>query len=258
MKIADTTKLFIKVFRYLFLPFQYPKNFIKIANWILLKRSLVRELYRLHPHKAWYRGRGFKTIIDVGANTGSFAFAMRMVFPDAQIYAFEPIPYCYQRLVNNLDDFGNFKGFQTAIGNQSGIIGFHQSEFSESSSVLPMGKMHKEAFPYTSDTQVVQVPIARLDEFQNLIAIESPTLLKIDVQGYEDYVIYGAKNILKKIDWIIMEVSYQPLYDGQILFNEMCSLMVSKGFVYQGSQDTLMSPLDDSILQSDALFKRKK
>ncbi|HEY59393.1 MAG TPA: FkbM family methyltransferase [Anaerolineae bacterium] len=258
MKIAGTSELLIKAFRYFSLPFHYPRHFIRIAILTLLNRSLVRELFRLHPHKAWYKGRGFKTIIDIGANTGSFAFAMRMIFPDAQIFAFEPIPDCYQQLVHNLSSYGNFKAFQTAIGSHSGTIGFHQSEFLESSSVLPMGKMHKEAFPYTSGSKIVQVPIARLSEFQNKMTIEPPTLLKIDVQGYEDHVISGAKNILKEIEWITMEVSYQPLYEGQMLFNEIFSLMASKGFIYQGSQDMLTSPLDGSILQSDALFKRKK
>jgi len=132
-----------------------------------------------------------------------------------------------------------------------------ESEFSESSSVLAMGDLHKKTFPHTAHTNSIKVPIARLDDFIGRIQFDPPVLLKIDVQGYEDQVIRGADKVLKKVDCIISEVSFQPLYEGQALFGEIYQLMDDLGFNFAGFMDSLISPKDGSILQSDGIFYRK-
>ena len=83
-----------------------------------------------------------------------------------------------------------------------------------------------------------------------------PILLKIDVQGYEDQVILGATRIMQQVDSIMIEMSFQPLYQGQPLFDEIYQLLISKGFTFAGNMDGLFSPLDGSILQSDGIFIR--
>ena len=55
-------------------------------------------------------------------------------------------------------------------------------------------------------------------ENRNLI---KPILAKIDVQGYELEVLKGSRNILKKIKYIIIEVSENEIYTGQSLSNHI-------------------------------------
>ena len=242
---------------YIFLPFEFPLHFGRILEWTISQRSLPRELIRLKNHALWFRTKGFQTILDVGANTGPFAFAIRTLLPAAQIYAFEPLPDCHRRLEKNLSPLGNFHAFQSAIGNQKGEIEMWESEFSESSSVLAMGDLHKKTFPHTARTNSIKVPIARLDDFISSIQLIPPVLLKIDVQGYEDHVFRGADKVLKSVDCIISEISFQPLYEGQALFGEIYQLMDDMGFHFAGFMDSLISPKDGSILQSDGIFYRK-
>ncbi|MEO1270801.1 MAG: FkbM family methyltransferase [Myxococcota bacterium] len=45
-------------------------------------------------------------VLDVGANIGLFALELRRRYPDATIYAFEPIPAIYQALVANAETHG--------------------------------------------------------------------------------------------------------------------------------------------------------
>lgn len=250
------TEKISKGLSYLFLPFEFPKYFGKILYWTFKQRSLPRELIHWKAHEKWFKTCGFKTIIDVGANSGPFAFAARVFLPEAAIYAFEPLPDCYGRLLNNLNPFGNFTAYQTAIGDQNGQMAIWKSDFSESSSILPMGELHKQAFPNTANMQAVNVPISRLDDFLERMSLVPPVLLKIDVQGYEDKVIGGAAKTLEKMNWVMIEMSFQPLYEGQPLFDDIYQSLISRGFKFAGNLEALFSPLDGSILQSDGIFYR--
>jgi len=243
-----------KGLNYLFLPFEFPKYFGRILHWTFMQRSLPRELIHWKIHKNWFQTCGFKTIIDIGANTGPFSFAARVFLPDAFIYSFEPLPECFEQLLKNLAPFGNFTAFQTAIGDQNGQIEIWKSDFSESSSILRMGELHKRTFPHTANTHVVHVPISRLDNYLGKMNLIPPILLKIDVQGYEEMVIRGAAKTLEKIDWVMTEMSFQSLYVGQPLFNEIYQSLISRGYKFAGNLEALYSPLDGSILQSDGIF----
>jgi len=245
-----------KGLNYLFLPFEFPKYFGQIMQWTFAQRSLPRELIHWKTHKNWFQTLGFKTIIDVGANTGPFSFAARVCLPDVQIYAFEPLPDCFNLLVKNMTPFDNFIAYQTAIGDQKGQMEMWKSDFNESSSLLPMSELHKVTFPHTANNQAVHVPISRLDDYLEKMNLVPPILLKIDVQGYEDKVIKGAVKTLKKMDWVMIEMSFQPLYEGQPLFDDIYQSLISNGFKFAGNMEALYSPLDGNVLQSDGIFYR--
>lgn len=246
--------LMIKGIEYFALPFQYPRRFLPLLGKVISNRSLVHELPRLTPHRRWFQGLGIKTVIDVGSYIGSFAYAIRHFLPDVQIYSFEPLPDNYQKLVKNLTPFDNFQAFNTALGDKSGELQFNRSEFSPSSSALDMGDLHREAFPHTAHTTRVRVPVTRLDDTLKELRLIPPVFLKIDVQGFEDAVLRGAGQLLKRVDYLEIEVSYQPLYTGQVLFDTIYQMLGETGFRFAGNLDSMLSPLDGSILQSDAIF----
>ena len=248
----------IKGIEYLSLPFQYPHRFLPLLGKVLTQRSLVHEMPRLTPHMVWFQKMGIKTVLDVGSYIGSFAYAIRHILPDARIYSFEPLQDNYAQLVKNLAPFGNFQAFNTAIGEQTGEMKFHRSDFSPSSSVLEMGELHRQTFPQSAHSTTVSVPVARLDDYLDRISLDSAVFLKIDVQGYEDAVLRGSGQVLKQVDFIEIEVSYQPLYSGQVLFEGIHQLLTQAGFRFAGNLDSMLSPLDGSILQSDSLFIRNK
>ena len=88
------------------------------------------------------------------------------------------------------------------------------------------------------------------------MTLTPPVFLKIDVQGAEDSVLRGAEKTLAQVDFIEIEVSYQPLYSGQVLFEGIQRMLSDYHFRFSGNLDSMLSPLDGSILQSDALFIR--
>ena len=54
------------------------------------------ELLKLQEHRKWLQAANIRTVVDVGANAGQFSSAIRCFVPEAQIYAFEPLPDCYE------------------------------------------------------------------------------------------------------------------------------------------------------------------
>ena len=248
----------IKGIEYFSLPFQYPRHFFSLMGKVFADRPLVHELPRLTPHRAWFRAAGIRTVIDVGGFVGSSAYALRMMLPEAAIYSFEPLQDNFDRLVKNLAALGNFQAFCTALGERTGELDFYRSDFTASSSALPMGDLHRKAFPRTAHVNKVTVPLARLDDYLDRMTLRPPVLLKIDVQGYEDVALRGAPKLLESVDYLLTEVSYQPLYEGQVLFDGLYRMLAAQGFCYAGNFDSMLSPLDGAILQSDALFVKKE
>lgn len=205
----------------------------------------------------WIRVAGIETILDIGANAGQFATAIHAVLPEAKIYSFEPLPVCYQKLKHRFAGVPGFEAFEVALGDESSRITFHQNEFTKSSSPLVMAGTHEEAFPWTARTSEIEVDVRTLDSFLPQLDLKEKVLVKIDVQGFEDRVLRGGEQVVRTADYVFVETSFEPLYEGQASFETVYELMTRYGFRYAGNMDQLTSPTDDRILQADALFVRQ-
>lgn len=212
----------------------------------------------LNLNKPWLRKYGVRTVIDVGANTGQFSSAVAHVLPEARIYAFEPLDPCYRAMLKRMSGKKKFHARCLALGDRTGQVSFFSNEFSKSSSLLAMNQAHKEAFPWTVETHKVDVALDRLDNINSEMNIDRPALLKLDVQGSELSVLRGAMETLSKIDVIIIELSFQRLYEGQPVFDEVYTFLKQRDFSYHGSIGSLESPKDGSVLQEDGLFIRNQ
>jgi FkbM family methyltransferase len=205
---------------------------------------------------AWLQRRSIRTVLDVGANDGGFAAAIREILPDARIYSFEPLPETYEQLVAAHADWPGFEAFNVALGDHDGDAPFYRSEFSDSSSFLRMEELHKEAFPFTSTITKERVTVRRLDDVASTLHLEPAVLLKLDVQGFEDRVIAGGVETLGRTEVVLVETSFRPLYVGQPLFADIHELLHGHGFSYHGSWHQLHDPRDGIPLSQDSIFLR--
>lgn len=205
----------------------------------------------------WLKNLDIKTVLDVGANTGQFAQDIHSTLPDARIYSFEPLKDCYKHLSNAMLHVPNFRAFNFALGDQDGEVEINRSSFSPSSSILTMEDVTKEAFPFTDDSwERESVHIRRLDDVAKDIDLVDNVLIKIDVQGFEDRVIRGGQNTIRKAKVLIVEMSFESLYDGQPLFDSIYQAIRKHGFTYHGSAGQLLNPIDGRALQADGIFLR--
>jgi FkbM family methyltransferase len=232
----------------------------RAARKILEARGfeLRRVNYKFEPRKEnrfkWIRNLNIRTVLDVGANTGQFAGEIHAILPEAAIYSFEPLRQCYELLVEKMSHVPKFRAFDFALGSEASEMEMHRSEFTTSSSILRMNELHKQAFPFTNKDVIEKVVIKRLDDVTGALDLAENILIKIDVQGFEDKVIAGGLNTIQRAKLLIIELSFESLYDGQPLFDTIYQTMKQVGFEYHGNFGQLLNPIDGNILQADGLF----
>jgi FkbM family methyltransferase len=150
----------------------------------------------------------------------------------------------------------NFRAFDFALGEETSDIEMHRSEFSPSSSILPMGELHKQAFPFTSGEVLEKIVVKRLDDIADSLKLVDNLLIKIDVQGFEDRVIAGGRQTIQRATVLIVEMSFRRLYEGQPLFDTIYDTLRQMGFAYHGNFIQLLNPVDGSVLQADGIFMK--
>jgi FkbM family methyltransferase len=205
-------------------------------------------------NQPWLLNAGIGTIFDVGANIGQFATAIHELLPTAYIYAFEPLSDCFTELQTAMSGVRNFRAFNTALAEKEGDAEFYRSSWSPSSSLLLMHELHKKNFPFTAGQSREMVKVCRLDDCARELAIQDEILVKLDVQGAEDQVIRGGKELIRRAKVLIVETSIESLYENQPLFSDILRLLEDLGFRYKGALNQAFSSLDGSVLYADSIF----
>jgi FkbM family methyltransferase len=221
--------------------------------FLLRRRGLSLELYQ-KLNQPWLRALNIATVLDIGANVGHFAITASTAFPNAKIYSFEPVPDCFEQLQARIGNIRGASAFNLALGDKSEDLVFERNTFTPSSSFLKMADAHKVAFPFTRESRHIRVKVERLDTVVETLVITDPMLVKIDVQGYENHVLCGGEQTIRRAKIIAIETSFEVLYEGQPLFDTIYRKLVDWGFAYIGSLDQLCNPQTGRILQADSIF----
>lgn len=231
------------------------KLIIYILKKIGYKIQNISKEVKYHEKQKWnfLKDMDIKTILDIGANEGQFAEEIYNIFPEAKIYSFEPLKESYKLLIKKFKDKNRLYAYNIALGEQDEEKTFYMSSGSPSSSLLKMGKLHKNLFPHTAAITEQVVTIKKLDNVKG-IHIQDNLMIKIDVQGAEDKVILGGIDTFRRAKIIITEVSYATLYENQPLFKDIFSLLDKLNFKYIGNIEQFYNPINNAPLFSDAIF----
>jgi FkbM family methyltransferase len=205
----------------------------------------------------WLHTLQVKSVIDIGANEGQFAWDIRKAYPDMDIYSFEPLADCFRLLTEQFKGDKHFFGYNCALGEKTERKIINRNEYDAASSLLHVTEEHKINFPTASREFPEEIAVNTFDDVLSVSSIQKPYLVKIDVQGYEKQVIRGSQELIKNAACLIVEVSFHQLYKDQPLFPEIYNLLNELGFAYQGAFDVLRSPMDAQILQEDAIFLKR-
>jgi FkbM family methyltransferase len=200
----------------------------------------------------WFLDLNISTVLDIGANIGQSTKTISELLPNANIYAFEPIPECFRKLNDKFSNDSKVKTINLALGE----IDFGVNLSSASSSFLSMKDLHKDAFPRTKEDKTIKVKVDRLDNVAAGLLLQTPIIAKIDVQGFEDRVIKGGKDTLSRCSLLIVETSFSELYEHQALFDDIYNSLQLLGFKYVGCIGQLKDPRNGKILQADSLFAK--
>jgi len=224
---------------------------LEFRNFSIEKSENARFFTMLSHHKV-------NTIFDIGANEGQFGVILRDFGYKGKIISFEPLTNAREELyrISQDDPFWEIAP-QAAIGDEDGEIEINISGNSESSSVLNMLDSHLEAAPSSKYISKEKVPLRKLDTLlPDFIEPDSVVFLKIDTQGYEEKVMNGAKELIKNIVGLQLEISLVPLYETHSLLDDMLQNLKEKGFELWGISTVFSDPHTAQLLQIDATFFR--
>jgi FkbM family methyltransferase len=130
------------------------------------------------------------SFVDVGANVGEFAIAS--LASGANCIAFEAMPDTFQHLKNNIlyNGFDRYEIHNIGIGEKKGY-----STFKCNLPDTQRRRISEKEKGTLTDNNQIEIPMSTLDE---IIGEKSITVLKIDVEGYEESVMEGSKRIFSQ------------------------------------------------------------
>lgn len=170
-------------------------HYVAVASDDIGRALYWRGLSAWEPETVhiYYRlARKSTLTFDVGANTGLFALIACAANPQGRVVAFEPVPQVFARLqaqvhANRMERRCILR--QEAVAAQSGITQFHVPE----GEIPKSGSLNTHGFRGIHGT-LIEVPVTTID------AVAEPmgavNLMKIDVEGFEDQALEGARTVL--------------------------------------------------------------
>ncbi len=140
--------------------------------------------------------------VDVGANVGMTALLARSrIGPAGKGLAFEPNPTAFARLRDHFEMNGvtNFQLVPCAVADRESV----QQLF------VPLDEMLLGTFvPEKAEGTRVEVRTMPADSYVAALNPSKPTLIKIDVEGYEVQVLHGIRSLLARPDvMVVIEIA---------------------------------------------------
>lgn len=163
-----------------------------------------------------------KTVVDVGANIGLYScVAATRLQPGGVVHAFEPIAenlaFLQRNVLNN--NLTNVDVHEEAVGEEEGNLEIFVSD--------KLIGTHSAAKAYSHGNSSVTVPMTSVDAFVESHGIAQVDLLKIDVEGYDGYVLKGAIRTIARhkptifIEYYpeaMKECGFEPSHFAELLF----------------------------------------
>ena len=207
-----------------------------------------RPLNRLLAHQ------GISLVLDGGANIGQYASELRRQGYAGRIVSFEPQPQVFQQLATAARADGNWTAMNIGLGDETGELAMNICAATDCGSLLkPVAGAQPEAIVLRQQ----MVPVRRLDGiWHELRRPGEKVFLKLDVQGYEKKILTGVGDCLDQVLGVQLEMSLQPLYEGQPSWVEMVHFMLEKGFTLWKVEPGTWNPETGRESEMDGIFFR--
>jgi 2-O-methyltransferase len=220
--------------------------------------------------QSYFKKDGKMSILDIGSCEGLDSIKYSRLFPNAKIFAFEPMEKNYSLLEKNILKFKatSIQPFKIALSNNNGTADFFISSGkpegtgedetwdygNKSSSLLQPDKI-KDEIAWLQFKEKVTVETIMLQTFCATHNIQSIDLIHMDVQGAELMVLEGAQSLIQKIKVVWLEVEKISLYKNQPFKNDIEAFMTQNGFAK--IKDTAGKVYGDQLWVNLKFFPKK-
>ena len=153
---------------------------LRIVESCAQERALSRLLFETCPEDVVY---------DIGAHHGLYAVLLAQKV--SRVVAFEPEQECFARLEQNIriNDLPNISIYCQALGDREDQEVLY---LGDGVGAINSGQLGQDWTAGATQT----ISVVRGDMFRQMQNLPAPTVLKIDVEGYEGFVLEGFKQTL--------------------------------------------------------------
>ncbi len=202
--------------------------------------------------------KGVTDLLDVGANEGQYASALRASGFSGHIFSYEPLAGPFAVLQKRAASDPRWHPRRVAVGASGGELELNVSRWTLFSSALPMLDKAAQAAPDAAYVGAETVPMDTLDHLVEQDLGDRPAVLglKVDVQGFEKEVLAGARDTLEKVEFVEVELSLVPVYAGEAGFQEMTAWVLDQGFELALTEPVFTDHESGRALQLNGMFLR--
>lgn len=206
-------------------PIQIPAHYPEFASYYPECELQTKKWFIDNVRQEWI-------CVDAGANIGYHSILMARLAQSGTVYAFEPTD-THDFLVSNIE-----------ANNASNVtplrLGLSDRSFRGEESIFRI---------WGHDPEVTEVEFVTLDEFAVRVGLERLDLIKIDVDGFDLEVLWGAESVLKRFQpTVIVELNHALLTRGYTP-SQAISWLVAQGYrsaLVLDSDNWVFSPHGDN------------
>jgi len=119
-----------------------------------------------------------KIIFDLGANIGAASVYFALRYPKAEIYAFEPQPKVFEKLIRNTHKIPRIHPLRAAVGETNGEIDFY----------IGINHLSSSTTEHISTNEKITVRSLTLASAMSETGVKHIDLLKYDIEGAEEQI----------------------------------------------------------------------
>jgi FkbM family methyltransferase len=177
---------------------------VEVSNRMMhtYKECFFDETY-LKGIPAEIKSASLRNVVDIGANVGYFSLSIFSNYPDAKVYAFEPVPINYEKLTAYKKKYPQYAWhpFNMAVtkpGETSIQLNFEEQtdDFTTSASI----------YEGSSSANHIEVKATNLPQIISEHNLQEIDLLKVDCEGSEYDILYNTGHeVFEKVNAIAIE-----------------------------------------------------
>jgi FkbM family methyltransferase len=136
--------------------------------------AALKEVFLMEEYK-WSPIDDPKVIVDLGAHFGDTSLYYHLKFPKARIFAIEPAPNTFKRLLKNIEGIPEITPVQAGIAKKKGVAKLN---------IVPssLGNSFKDR---AETKESIEVPVHSLRSLFEDLNIPKADIIKFDIEGSE-------------------------------------------------------------------------
>jgi FkbM family methyltransferase len=181
--------------------------------------------YLVDKHKLDISG-----VLHLGASTGQERDAYD-TYCKGRVMWVEAIPRVYLDLQQNIKPYPQQTAYNACLSNVDGdeVVFNVSNNESQSSSILELG-VHALIHPEVHYIEQIAMKTQRVDTLLKDVDVSTINFLNVDLQGAEHLAIEGMGDLIKNIDYALLEVNKKEVYKGCLLIDDLDYFMLQRGF----------------------------